>query len=123
MRIMVCETSKDRAKLIEDLLSNYRYRVDVNYESFSLKKIQEVKPALIVLNVSQPENLALLEKMKQNTRYSSIPVIAISRYSSPDLIEKVNKLTNADLLVEPIKIKKFRHMVERWVNFRSLYVD
>jgi len=39
------------------------------------------------------------------------------------MANKVKEYPNVDLLKEPFKIKNFRHMVERWINFRSLYVN
>ncbi len=123
MRVLVYETSKDRAKLIEDLLVTYRYKVYVNYNGSSLKQIQEVKPSLIILNVSHRSHVELLDKMKENSKYANIPVILISNFNSRELLEKARQLPYVDYLVEPFKIKNFRHIVERWITFRSLYVN
>ncbi|GAB4375514.1 MAG: hypothetical protein Kow0042_21000 [Calditrichia bacterium] len=124
MRVLVFETSKDRAKLIEDLLVSYRYKVYIQYNNSSaLKHIQDVKPSLIILNINNRSHIELLEKLKKNTRLSRIPVILISNLHSRDIIEKLHQLPNVDYLVEPFKIKNFRHLVERWVNFKSIYVN
>ena len=42
MRVIVYESSPERAKLIEDLLTNYRYKVYVFYKKSSLRKIQDI---------------------------------------------------------------------------------
>ncbi|HFE63294.1 MAG TPA: response regulator [Caldithrix sp.] len=124
MRVLVFETSKDRAKLIQDLLGNYRYKIFINFNSsISMSRIQEVKPSLIILNVNLRKHVELLEKLKNHSRLSKIPVILISNNSSREIIEKINQLPHVDYLIEPFKIKNFRHMVERWINFRSLYVN
>jgi CheY-like chemotaxis protein len=123
MRVLVFETSKDRAKLIQDLLESYRYKVHVNYQSPSLNQIQEIKPSLIIINVNLRSHVELIDKLKENSRFSKIPVILISNFNSQEILDKVHQLPNVDYLVEPFKIKNFRHMVERWVNFRSLYVN
>lgn len=124
MKVLVFETSKDRAKLIQDLLGNYRYKIFINYNSsISMSRIQEVKPSLIILNVNLRKHVELLEKLKNHSRLSRIPVILISNNSSREIIEKITQLPHVDYLVEPFKIKNFRHMVERWINFRSLYVN
>ena len=88
-----------------------------------MSRIQEVKPSLIILNVNLRKHVELLEKLKNHSRLSKIPVILISNNSSREIIEKINQLPHVDYLIEPFKIKNFRHMVERWINFRSLYVN
>ncbi|GAB4337531.1 MAG: hypothetical protein Kow0037_20430 [Calditrichia bacterium] len=124
MKVLVYETTRDRAKLIQDLLGEYRYKLYINYESSpSLKDIQELKPSLIILNANKREHVAFLETLSQNQALSKIPVILISNKNSRELVEKVTRLPHLDYLVEPFKIKNFRHIVERWVNFKSLYVN
>ncbi len=126
MKVLVYETSKDRAKLISDLLEDYRYKIHVNYHGEkALADVKELKPSLIIVNANvRPDSgVDLLDKIKSDPRYEKIPVIFISNFNSSELSEKVNKYPNVDYLVEPFKIKNFRHIVERWINFRSLYVS
>lgn len=126
MKVLVFETSKDRAKLISDLLDDYRYKIHINYQGDdALNDVQEVKPSLIIVNanVKPDSGVGLLDKIKRDPRYTKIPVILISNFNSTELPAKIKKYTNVDYLVEPFKIKNFRHIVERWINFRSLYVN
>ena len=124
MKVLVYESSKDRAKLIKDLLRTYRYKVDVGYgTSDSLRQVQEFKPSLIIININLRLHVELLDKLKQHSRLSHIPVILISNHNSLEIVEKISHLPNVDYLIEPFKIKNFRHIVERWINFRSLYVN
>ncbi len=126
MKVLILETTKDRAKLIQDLLTNYRYKIQVAIEGENvINKIREEKPALIILNANlRPfSGIGILEKIKSDPRYKKIPVILISNFDSSEMANKVKEYPNVDLLKEPFKIKNFRHMVERWINFRSLYVN
>ncbi|RMF58808.1 MAG: response regulator [Calditrichaeota bacterium] len=126
VRVLVFETSKDRAKLITDLLDDYRYKIFVNYNGEqALSAVREIKPSLIIVNANvRPDSgLTLLEKIKQDARLKKIPVILISSFNSTEIMAKVKKYPNVDYLVEPFKIKNFRHIVERWINFRSLFVS
>ncbi len=126
MKVLVCETSKDRAKLISDLLNDYRYKIHVNYSGDKvLSDVQDLKPSLIIVNANlKPDSgVSILEKIKLDPRYSKIPVILISNFTSTELPSKAKDFPNVDYLVEPFKIKNFRHIVERWINFRSLYVN
>ncbi len=125
MRVLIYETSHDRAKLIEELLKDYRYKTYTeitNGKMPSVSKIQAVRPSLIIMNVGVRTHLELLEKIKSMPKYAHIPVILISNFNSQEILKKINHMSNVDYLIEPFKLKNFRHMVERWVNFRSLYV-
>ena len=124
MRIMVYENSQDRAKLIKDLLDTYRYKTYVNTDhALSVDSIKNVKPSLLIVNVNNSHHLELLEKIKRNNQFNRIPLILISNLNSREVLEKFSQFPHVDYLVEPFKIKNFRHMVERWVNFRSMYVN
>lgn len=126
MKVLVFETSKDRAKLISDLLDDYRYKIHINYQGNEvLNDLREIKPSLVIVNANvRPDSgVSILEKIKTDPRYSKIPVILISNFTSTELSAEIKKYTNVDYLVEPFKIKNFRHIVERWINFRSLYVN
>lgn len=126
MKVLVFETSKDRAKLISDLLDDYRYKIHINYEGNEvLNEVQEIKPSLIIVNANvRPDSgVGIVDKIKSDPRYAKIPMILISNFNSTELTAKIKKYANVDYLVEPFKIKNFRHIVERWINFRSLYVN
>ncbi len=126
MKVLVYETSDDRAKLIQDLLKSYRYKIVVNQKSANpatLREIQEIKPSLIIINTGVRAHLDLFEKIKQNARMSRIPIILISNFDSSEINDISYRYPNVECLVEPFKIKNFRHIVERWITFRSLYVN
>ena len=126
MKVLVFETSKDRAKLISDLLDDYRYKIHINYQGEeALANVQEVKPSLIIVNSSmKPDSgVNILDKIKGDPRFSKIPVILISNFNSTEIPTNIKKYANVDYLVEPFKIKNFRHIVERWMTFRSMYIN
>jgi len=124
MRILVYENTQDRAKLIKDLLDTYRYKTYLNTDSaLSLESIKNLKPSLLIVNVNNPLHLELLEKIKRNNQFNRIPLILISNLNSRDILDKFPQFSHVDYLVEPFKIKNFRHLVERWINFRSMYVN
>lgn len=126
MKVLVFESSEDRAKLIRDLLKDYRYKIHINFNgSNALTEIKDKKPSLIIINTNiRPESgVDILDKIKAHPIYSQIPIILISGFYSRELANQIKEYQNVDYLVEPFKIKNFRHMVERWINFRSLYVS
>jgi DNA-binding response OmpR family regulator len=124
MRVLVYENTQDRAKLIEDLLNTYRYKIFVNGDQApSLNHLKDIKPSLLIVNVNNQSHLEFLEKMKSHSQFSKIPVIMLSNINSFETFQKFHQMPHVDYLVEPFKIKNFRHIVERWINFKSLYVN
>ena len=124
MRVLVYENTRDRAKLIQDLLSTYRYKTFFNDGcTNSLDPIKNFKPSLLIVNVNNPQHIEFLDKIKNNSQYNRIPLILISNFNSREILDKFHQFPHLDYLVEPFKIKNFRHVVERWMNFRSVYVN
>lgn len=124
MRVMVYETAQDRAKLIRDLLNTYRYKIYLNGDQApTINSIKDFKPSLLIISANNPSHMEFLELLKKNSQYAKIPVIILSSHDSFEIYQKYHQLPNVDYLVEPFKIKNFRHIVERWINFRSLYVN
>lgn len=122
MKVLVFDSSMDRAKLIRDLLEDYRYKTVIhNNGGQVLTEVKKEKPSLIIVH-SKDSGIQIMEKIKKDSRFSKIPVIMISSLFSQEVMDRIKKYPNVDFLVEPFKIKNFRHVVERWINFRSLYV-
>jgi twitching motility two-component system response regulator PilG len=123
MKVLVFDSSLDRAKLIRDLLEDYKYKTIIHQNGGQvLSGIRDLKPSLIIVH-SKDHGIQILEKIKKDSHYSKIPVIMISSLYSQEVIDRIKNYPNVDFLVEPFKIKNFRHVVERWINFRSLYVS
>ena len=124
MRVLIFENTRDRGKLIQDLLSTYRYKTYLNTDQvLSLDKIQHIKPSLLIININNPSHIELLETLKNDKKSNRIPIILISNPGSNEILKQYNNFPHLDYLVEPFKIKNFRHIVERWITYRSVYVN
>ena len=79
MRVLIYENTKDRGKLIQDLLSTYRYKTYLNTDQpLSVDKIHRIKPSLLIININNPSHIELLENLKNNKKTNRIPIILIS---------------------------------------------
>lgn len=125
MKILVCDSQQDRARLIKSLIEQYNYKVRIE------KSIEEIETAIaennLVLIVVGPriesmKGFELLERIKSKTKYWDLPVIFITDTDVVSLREQVNRFKNVDVIQEPFKIKNFKHLIEKWLNFRSIYV-
>ena len=51
MKVMICESDQDKAKVIEDLLNVYKFKVITLTDGMNfVKKVQSCKPAVIIMN-------------------------------------------------------------------------
>ncbi len=125
MKILVCDSQKDRARLIKSLIEQYNYKVKIEETIDEIGNvIAENNLVLIVIGprIESMKGLELLEEIKSKTKYWDLPVIFITDTDIESLREQVNRFKNVDVIQEPFKIKNFKHLIEKWLNFRSIYV-
>jgi DNA-binding response OmpR family regulator len=126
MKVMICEKNPDKAKVIEDLLNVYKFKVITLTESMNfVKKVQAHKPAVVIINekfTKKPGDI-MLNQLRTNPVGAKTPVIYISEDNN---VAKVMNSNGGDslleLMQEPYKIKHLRHFIDRWTLFRSLHV-
>ncbi len=105
--------TKNKILLVEDevmLINMYKDKfarsalnvLVANTVKEGIKKAQEFKPDLILLDILLPhENgLEFLRRAKKNPEISSIPVIAFSNYSDPSTQEEAMKLGAAEYIIK-----------------------
>jgi len=126
MKVMICEENLDKAKVIEDLLNVYKFKVITLTDSMNfVKKVQTYKPAVIVMNknfTKKPGDI-MLNQLRTNPVGAKTPVIYISDENNDSL--NINNFSGdalLELMQEPYKIKHLRHFIDRWTLFRSLHV-
>jgi len=127
MRIFICEQDPYRAKLMQDILGVYNYKIiTVNDQGDLFRQAYAKKPAVIIMNEMFPKKSAeeMLSKLRDDPITSKIPVIFIGSHQimkeSPYEPFLFDSLT--EYLPEPIKIKNLRHYIDRWTTLRSLYI-
>lgn len=122
MKIFICEQDPYRAKLIQDILGIYNYRiVNVNHISDLFRKAHFQRPKVIVVDETFIENSPrdFFRRLRRDPITAKIPVIFISNRTS-NIVSESDHLT--EIIQEPFKIKNFRHYIDRWTIFRSLYL-
>jgi response regulator RpfG family c-di-GMP phosphodiesterase len=126
MKIMICEQDAQQVKLIKNVLNNYKFKHIVPSKDGDVYKMAvDQKPSIIIFNEKFQKEIAerLLDQLRSNPQTENIPIIYIS--SKADLKEKLKRFSNdsyIQLLSEPYRLKFFRHSVDRWTTFRSLYI-
>ncbi len=126
MKVMICESDQDKAKVIEDLLNVYKFKVITLTDGMNfVKKVQSCKPAVIIMNekfTKKPGDI-VLNQLRTNPVGAKTPVIMISENSTTQsILNNFSGDSLLELVQEPYKIKHLRHFVDRWTLFRSLHI-
>lgn len=101
--ILIVEDDKFLRELISRKLINEGFKIEEAIDGEEgLKKLQEVKPDLILLDLILPgvDGFEVLERTKDNPSTSMIPVLILSNLGQRDEIEKGLKLGAVDFLVK-----------------------
>lgn len=101
--ILIVEDDKFLRELISRKLTEEGFEMieAVNGEEV-FKKIKEKRPDLILLDLILPtiSGFEVLEKIKRNSEWSSIPVIILSNLGQKEEVEKGIKLGALDYLIK-----------------------
>jgi DNA-binding response OmpR family regulator len=126
MKVMICEENQGKAKVIEDLLNVYKFKVITLTESLNfIKKVQSHKPAVVIISekfMKKPGDL-MMNQLRKNPVGAKTPVIFISEDNNVEqVLNNFSGDSLLELMQEPYKIKHLRHFIDRWTLFRSLHI-
>lgn len=102
-KIVVIEDEEVLRNLLQKKLTEEGYSVEVTENGEEgLKKVREVKPDLILLDIIMPKmgGFEVLEEMRKDESISSIPVIVVSNSGQPVEIDRARELGASDWLVK-----------------------
>jgi len=101
--ILIVEDDKFLRELISKKLIGQGFKIDEAIDGEEgLKKLQEIKPDLILLDLILPglDGFDVLKRIKDDPKTASIPVLILSNLGQKDEIEKGLKLGAVDFLVK-----------------------
>jgi CheY-like chemotaxis protein len=82
--ILVADDSEESREFIRDVFASRDFRIEEACDGQdALRKIQDVKPDLVVMDMRMPrmDGYAVLRKIREDNRFSSLPVIALTAYA------------------------------------------
>jgi len=91
-KILVLEKNKDILDLIEIVLTDEGYEVDlISSDKEVFKHIKDFNPDAILLDIIQPtpEGTAICEAIKAATDTSHIPVIVLSTHPKAEIVKEI----------------------------------
>lgn len=118
-KILIIEDDRISIEILEYFLENEDYSVSVAQDGeIGLRKITENKPDLILLDIMLPgmDGIQLLEKVKEDTQLSQIPIIIISSLSQDEDILRGLEKGAMDYLSKPFSPQILIAKVKKYLN-------
>lgn len=112
-KILVLEKNKDILELINVILSEEGYELDlIRYEDEVFNHIKSFKPDAILLDIIQttPEGTAVCEAIKSGEDTSNIPVIVLSTHPRAELFKEI---CADEVIDKPFDISYLIHVIEQ----------
>jgi two-component system, sensor histidine kinase and response regulator len=121
-KILLVDDDVSLIKTLEKILSNKNY---VLYSALSgedaLKQIPNIVPDLILLDIFMPkmDGYQVCDTLKQDERFSDIPIIFITESNNPDCIIKAFEHGGVDYVIKPFNSKVFLARVETHLQLKN----
>jgi len=103
IKILIIEDEKDLVNVLEKKLLYEGYEVSIAYDGQEgIDKIKAINPDLIILDIVMPKmnGFEVLENLKKDKKFSSIPVIVLSNSGYSVDLDKVLDLGAVDYLIK-----------------------
>jgi len=118
-RILVADDDESLVRTLTWILKEHGYDVVVCPGGEGLLgKLEETKPALLLLDIMMPkvDGLQLLERLKQDERYKDLPVLMVSSMPPEDATVKALGLGAADFIAKPFRVRELLARVEAHIR-------
>lgn len=115
-RVLVAEDNAVNRELIRELLEMRGYSViEACNGQEALEMLEQSQPDLLMLDISMPilDGFATVRKIRENPRFSALPVVAVTAYAMRGDREKILKSGFDGYLSKPISAHSLEEEIER----------
>jgi CheY-like chemotaxis protein len=115
-KLLIAEDDPASRELLADILKMQGYQVvEAEDGQAALEKIAEEGPDLVLLDIQMPklDGLGVVRQLRQNPRFTSLPVVAVTSYAMRGDREKALDAGFDAYLTKPIDASRIRETVER----------
>lgn len=120
--ILIVDDSVTNVFLIESVLSEYGYEVTTALNATEAKKkLDKVKPALILLDLLMPEisGFDFIKEIKQSDMYKDIPVVIVSAVTDEETIEEIKGLGAVEYIKKPVVLTNLIEKIESVLEMKA----
>src|SRR6266480_3708474 len=114
-KILVADDDQSLVRTLTWILKEHGYNVVAVPGGDGLfAKLEEIKPAILLLDIMMPkvDGLQLLERLKTDERYRDLPVLMVSSMPPEEATVKALGLGAADFIAKPFRVRELLARVE-----------
>ena len=112
--ILIADDNESTRELLREALEPYNYQfVEAGDGHEVLQRIEERRPDVILLDVQMPrlDGYGVLARLREDTRYADLPVIALTAFAMRGDREKGLTAGFTNYVTKPIDIDALRRLV------------
>jgi two-component system cell cycle response regulator DivK len=121
-KILVAEDNAVNRELLRELLETRAYTVvEACDGEEALRMIEQTQPDLLLLDIGMPvlDGFAVVRKIRENPRFASLPVVAVTAYAMQGDRENVLNAGFDGYLSKPIDARDLANELERLFRIRE----
>ncbi|MDM8544866.1 Nudix family hydrolase [Candidatus Venteria ishoeyi] len=116
--VLLVEDNRVNEQVARELLEIAGLKVkSVNNGPEALRAIAEIPFHLVLMDIGLPDmdGYEITMRIRHDTRFQHLPIIATTAYALPEDIEKCLACGMNDHLAKPIRPKALKHILVRWI--------
>jgi CheY-like chemotaxis protein len=116
-RILVAEDNAVNLELLREMLEGLGCEVvEASNGEQALAKVEETEPDLILLDINMPKmnGYDVLTRLRQNRKFSGVPVLAVTAYAMKEDQQKVLEAGFNGYLPKPIDTRRLLGELRRF---------
>ncbi len=117
-RILVVEDNEINQMIIQDLLEDQGYSVDLVWNGVeALQQLQKCQYDIIFMDMQMPEmdGLTATSEIRKQSQWQNLPIIAMTANVLQEDRDACFKAGMNDYLVKPIVVEQLHHALDRWL--------
>lgn len=115
-KILIAEDDPASRELLLEILGELGYELlEARDGGEALRQIEQASPDLVLLDIQMPvlDGFAVLRRLRQDPRFASLPVIALTAYAMREDREKTLAAGFDAHISKPIDLAALRTQIER----------
>jgi two-component system cell cycle response regulator DivK len=121
-KILVAEDNAVNRELLRELLETRAYTVvEACDGEEALRMIEQTQPDLLLLDIGMPvlDGFAVVRKIRENPRFASLPVVAVTAYAMQGDREKILNAKFDGYLSKPVNARALAEELDRLLGKRE----
>jgi len=117
-QLLVVDDVEVNRIIAEELLTCMGYHVDIasnGQEAIDMLDIKDYNAVLMDIQMPVMDGLTATKKIRENKKYSELPIIALSAHSLPEDMEKSLECGMNDHITKPIDNEALCATLKRWI--------